>query len=147
MRYHRVDSGPNQSDGFSLATACASVALIFLTTMGTMEIVCGGIGGVPKDQLLAARALGFSFVQIVTTVVRPQAARIMKWSLVNQLVLVIKAPIDSPAHWDTARTAAWPVSDSIYGKVRLGQDSCCSRFFHEFFSILFQHKAFFDKTI
>lgn len=94
MHYHRVDSGPNQSDGFSLATACASVALIFLTAMATMEIVCGGISGVPKDQLLAARALGFSFVQIVTTVVRPQAARIMKSSLVNQLVLVIKAPIE-----------------------------------------------------
>ena len=79
--------------GISLsATACAAVALIFFTSMTTMEIVRGGIAGVPKDQLLAARALGFSFMQTVTNVVLPQAGRIMLPSLVNQLVLVIKAP-------------------------------------------------------
>jgi His/Glu/Gln/Arg/opine family amino acid ABC transporter permease subunit len=73
------------------ATASAAVALIFFTAMTTMEIVRGGILGVPKEQILAARALGLSFLQTLGTVVLPQAGRIVLPSFVNQLVLVIKA--------------------------------------------------------
>ena len=70
---------------------CAAVALIFFFSMSTMEIVRGGIAGVSRDQLLAARALGFSFTQAVTIVVLPQAGRVMLPSLVNQLVFAVKA--------------------------------------------------------
>jgi polar amino acid transport system permease protein len=73
------------------ALVAAGVVLIFFTSMTTMEVVRGGFLAVPKGQLMAARALGMTFWQGLRLVLLPQALRAMLPSLVNQLVLVIKA--------------------------------------------------------
>jgi polar amino acid transport system permease protein len=73
------------------AVVSAGVVLIFFTAMTTMEVVRGGFLAVPAGQLMAARALGMNFWQGLQLVLLPQALRAMLPSLVNQLVLVIKA--------------------------------------------------------
>ena len=75
---------------FSAMTA-AGIALTLFATMTGMEIVRGGIAAVPREQYQAARSLGFPFLAALTTIVLPQALRIMAPTLVNQGVFLIKA--------------------------------------------------------
>ncbi|MGE0723030.1 MAG: amino acid ABC transporter permease [Alphaproteobacteria bacterium] len=75
---------------FSAMTS-AAIALTAFAAMTNMEIVRGGIAAVPRAQFQAARSLGFPFLAALTTVVLPQALRIMTPSLVNQAVFLVKA--------------------------------------------------------
>ena len=75
---------------FSAMTS-AAIALTAFAALTVMEIVRGGIAAVPREQYQAARSLGFPFLAALTTVVLPQALRIMTPSLVNQAVFLVKA--------------------------------------------------------
>lgn len=65
-------------------------ALVLFDAAYLAEIVRAGLQGLPKGQLLAARALGFSWPQALRLVLLPQALRHMLPSLVNQFVATIK---------------------------------------------------------
>jgi len=54
------------------------------------EVVRAGIQSIDKGQIEAARSLGLSFMQALTSVVLPQAFRRMLPPLVSELVLCIK---------------------------------------------------------
>lgn len=54
------------------------------------EVIRAGIEAVPKGQLEAARSLGMSHGRAMTTIVIPQAFRIIIPPLTNELVLLIK---------------------------------------------------------
>lgn len=54
------------------------------------EVVRGGVQGVPKGQMEAARSLGLSSTQTMTTVVLPQALRLALPALVNNIVALLK---------------------------------------------------------
>ncbi|MCC7275667.1 MAG: amino acid ABC transporter permease [Alphaproteobacteria bacterium] len=73
------------------AMASAAIALTGFAALTTMEVVRGGIAAVPREQFQAARSLGFPFTTALTTVVLPQALRIMTPALVNQAVFLVKA--------------------------------------------------------
>jgi glutamate transport system permease protein len=62
-------------------TAVVSLALV--SGSFTCEVVRGGINGVSVGQAEAARAIGMTFTQSLTTVILPQAFRSMVQPLVN----------------------------------------------------------------
>lgn len=75
---------------FSAMTS-AAIALTGFASITIMEIVRAGIAAVPREQYQAAISLGFTFRDALTTVVMPQAFRVMTPGLVNQGVFLVKA--------------------------------------------------------
>lgn len=73
----------------ALATGVLSLSLFSGAYVG--EIVRGGIQSVHKGQMLAARALGLSYLGAMRAVILPQAARRMLPPLLSQAVDVLKA--------------------------------------------------------
>lgn len=73
------------------AVSSAGIALTLFASFTIMEIVRGGIEAVPKAQMQAALSLGFSYREVMRTIVLPQALRSMMPSLVNQGVFMVKA--------------------------------------------------------
>lgn len=73
------------------AVSSAGIALTLFASFTIMEIVRGGIEVVPKAQMQAALSLGFSYREVMRTIVLPQALRSMMPSLVNQGVFMVKA--------------------------------------------------------
>jgi general L-amino acid transport system permease protein len=70
--------------------AALLVGLVFYTAAFIGEIVRAGIGGIPKGQAEAARALGFSSGQSMRLIILPQALRIIIPPLTNQYLNLAK---------------------------------------------------------
>jgi polar amino acid transport system permease protein len=68
----------------------ATVAIALAMSAYVSEDLRGGIRAIPKSQVEAARALGFSYLQSFRLVVLPQALRIALPTLVNHTVLLFK---------------------------------------------------------
>jgi polar amino acid transport system permease protein len=64
----------------------ALIALVLYTTAYMAEDIRSGIRSIPKEQLEASRALGFSFLASMRLVVLPQSLRITVPPLVNQIL-------------------------------------------------------------
>jgi polar amino acid transport system permease protein len=73
----------------ALTTGVLTLALFSTAYVG--EIVRGGIQSVHKGQMLAARALGLSYLGAMREVILPQAVRRMLPPLLSQAVDVLKA--------------------------------------------------------
>jgi len=68
----------------------ASLALALVAAAYMAETIRAGIQAVPRGQTEAARSLGMSTARTMTTIVIPQAFRIMIPPLTNELVLLLK---------------------------------------------------------
>lgn len=78
--------------GISLpAFFAALIALSFCSAAYIGEILRGGLLGIPKGQVEAAKMLGFRGVHIWRRILIPQALVISLPSLVNELILLVKA--------------------------------------------------------
>jgi polar amino acid transport system permease protein len=64
--------------------ASALIALVLYTAAFMAEDIRSGIRSIPKEQLEASRALGFSFLASMRLVVLPQSLRVTVPPLVNQ---------------------------------------------------------------
>src|SRR5579864_3179954 len=64
--------------------ASALIALVLYTAAYMAEDIRSGIRSIPKEQLEASRALGFSFLASMRLVVLPQSLRVTVPPLVNQ---------------------------------------------------------------
>lgn len=69
---------------------CAGVALSIYTSPFIAEALRSGINGVPIGQAEAARSLGLSFGQTVTTIIFPQALRSVVAPLINVIIALTK---------------------------------------------------------
>lgn len=67
----------------TLPIACAASAVL-------AEVFRSGVNAVPKGQKEAAKALGFTRMQVMYKVVLPQAIRFVIPALISQLVVVVK---------------------------------------------------------
>lgn len=76
---------------FLPAFVAALIALSFCSAAYIGEILRGGLLAIPKGQVEAAKMLGFSTPQIWRRVLIPQALTISLPSLVNELILLLKA--------------------------------------------------------
>jgi octopine/nopaline transport system permease protein len=70
---------------------CALLALTLNTAAYAAEIVRGGLLGVGRGQIEAARACGMSRRLVFTRVVLPQALRLMLPAYGNEIVLMVKS--------------------------------------------------------
>ena len=68
----------------------ACVALTVYTAAFICEVVRSGVNTVPAGQAEAARALGLTFIQVLGSVVLPQALRAMVPPLVSVLIAMLK---------------------------------------------------------
>jgi ABC-type amino acid transport system permease subunit len=68
----------------------AVVCLTLVSASFACEAVRAGINGVPVGQAEAARAIGMSFGQSLSTVILPQALKNMIPSLVTQFIVLFK---------------------------------------------------------
>jgi glutamate transport system permease protein len=68
----------------------AVVALTLYTSAFVCEVVRSGINGIPVGQAEAARSVGMTFGQTLTTVVLPQAVRGVLPPLVNVFIALAK---------------------------------------------------------
>lgn len=77
------------------------------------ETIRAGIEAVPKGQMEAARSLGMGYSRAMTTIVIPQALRIIIPPLTNELVLLIK---------DTSLISVLGVTTDTLDLARFGRD-------------------------
>jgi len=77
------------------------------------ETVRSGIEAVPRGQMEAARSLGMSYTRAMTTIVIPQAFRIIVPPLTNEFVLLIK---------DTSLISVLGVTSSTLDLARFGRN-------------------------
>jgi His/Glu/Gln/Arg/opine family amino acid ABC transporter permease subunit len=78
--------------GVRPSSIIAALAAMSLTAGALLaEVFRGGIGGVPRGQVEAARSLGLSEFWVWTTVILPQAFRIMIPALLGVTALMVKA--------------------------------------------------------
>lgn len=77
------------------------------------ETIRAGIEAVPKGQMEAARSLGMSYARAMTTIIIPQAFRIIVPPLTNEFVLLIK---------DTSLISALGVTEGTRDLARFGRD-------------------------
>lgn len=77
------------------------------------ETIRAGIEAVPKGQMEAARSLGMSYPRAMTTIVIPQALRVIVPPLTNELVLLIK---------DTSLISVLGVTEGTIDLARFGRD-------------------------
>lgn len=68
----------------------AFVALSVYTSPFIAEALRSGINGVPLGQAEAARSLGFNFGQTVSTIIMPQAMRMVVPPLINVIIALAK---------------------------------------------------------
>ena len=69
---------------------CAGIALSVYTSPFIAEALRSGINGVPIGQAEAARSLGLSFGQTVTSIIIPQALRMVVAPLINVVIALTK---------------------------------------------------------
>ena len=72
------------------STPAGIVSFTVFTTAALAEIIRGGLNGVDKGQIEAARSQGFSNWQMLYHIVLPQAIRNVLPAIVSQFVTVIK---------------------------------------------------------
>ena len=68
----------------------AIIAIVAFTSAYIAEIIRSGLASVDKQQILAAQALGLSRVQVIESVILPQAFVNMKPALCAQFITLIK---------------------------------------------------------
>ncbi|MGC3962871.1 MAG: amino acid ABC transporter permease [Rhodocyclaceae bacterium] len=77
--------------GFPInAAVTLIVAIVINQTAYLSEIIRGGIEGLPRGQVEAARALGLGYIPITARVVLPQALYNVLPGIINQLTSLIK---------------------------------------------------------
>lgn len=69
----------------------ALIAMTANSAAYTIEIVRAGIVGVDRGQWEAGKVLGLSLVQIYSSIVLPQALKIIYWPLASQFILIMLA--------------------------------------------------------
>lgn len=90
-----------------------SVPLALVAAAYIAETVRAGIEAVPRGQMEAARSLGMSYTRAMTTIVIPQAFRIIVPPLTNEFVLLIK---------DTSLISVLGVTAGTLDLARFGRD-------------------------
>lgn len=81
---------------------CGFIGLTLNTSAYIAEILRGGILGVPKGEIEAARACGMSYPLMMRRIVLPRAARIAWPAYGNEVILLLKgsALVSTIAVWD-----------------------------------------------
>lgn len=102
--------------GGTLGTVTIALGLVGGAYMA--ETIRAGIQAVPKGQMEAARSLGMSHSRAMTSIVVPQAFRIVLPPLTNELILLTK---DSSLVYVLGQTAA-QVELTAYGRQVLNQE-------------------------
>ena len=90
-----------------------AIPLSLVASAYMAETIRAGIEAVPKGQMEAARSLGMSHVRAMTTIVIPQALRIIVPPLTNEFVLLIK---------DTSLISVLGVTAATKDLARFGRD-------------------------
>ena len=90
-----------------------AVPLALVAAAYMAETVRAGIEAVPKGQMEAARSLGMSYPRAMTTIIIPQALRVIVPPLTNEFVLLIK---------DTSLISVLGVTDATKDLARFGRD-------------------------
>lgn len=90
-----------------------AIPLSLVASAYMAETIRAGIEAVPKGQMEAARSLGMSHVRAMTTIVIPQALRIIVPPLTNEFVLLIK---------DTSLISVLGVTEATRDLARFGRD-------------------------
>ena len=90
-----------------------AVPLALVAAAYMAETIRAGIEAVPKGQMEAARSLGMSYPRAMTTIVIPQALRIIIPPLTNEFVLLIK---------DTSLISVLGVTAATKDLARFGRD-------------------------
>ena len=90
-----------------------AVPLALVSAAYMAETVRAGIEAVPKGQMEAARSLGMSYPRAMTTIIIPQALRVIVPPLTNEFVLLIK---------DTSLISVLGVTDATKDLARFGRD-------------------------
>lgn len=67
-----------------------AIPLALVASAYMAETVRAGIEAIPRGQMEAARSLGMSYPRAMTTIIIPQALRVIMPPLTNELVLLIK---------------------------------------------------------
>ena len=81
-----------QLTGYKITMFAASVLTLGLNGSATVsETVRGGIEGVDRGQYDASRALGLSYITMMSKVIIPQALRSVAPALVNEVITVLKS--------------------------------------------------------
>ena len=81
-----------QLTGYKITMFTASVLTLGLNGSATVsETVRGGIEGVDRGQYDACRALGLSYIPMMSKVIIPQALRSVAPALVNEVITVLKS--------------------------------------------------------
>ncbi|MDY3291558.1 MAG: amino acid ABC transporter permease [Parolsenella sp.] len=81
-----------QFTGYKITMFAASVLTLGLNGSATVsETVRGGIEGVDRGQYDASRALGLSYITMMSKVIIPQALRSVAPALVNEVITVLKS--------------------------------------------------------
>lgn len=97
-----------------LELGSAFVAAVFALALNVAaynaEVVRGGVQGVPRGQVEAARSLGLGSLLTMTTVVLPQALRLALPALVNNIVALLK---DSSLAATIAVTEILRIADQV----------------------------------
>ncbi|WP_135229590.1 amino acid ABC transporter permease [Deinococcus fonticola] len=97
-----------------LELGSAFVAAVFALALNVAaynaEVVRGGVQGVPRGQVEAARSLGLGSLSTMTTVVLPQALRLALPALVNNIVALLK---DSSLAATIAVTEILRIADQV----------------------------------
>jgi aspartate/glutamate/glutamine transport system permease protein len=66
------------------------VALVLFTSSVMAEIIRGGLNSVDKGQFEAGYSQGFTFIQVLTLIVMPQAVRAIVPTMLSQIITTIK---------------------------------------------------------
>jgi len=80
---------PLRDAGYEFSAAALALSLYHGAFMG--EVFRAGLNSVNAGQFQAARALGMSFLQLMTRIVAPQVARITAPPMVNEAVALVKS--------------------------------------------------------
>ncbi|GAA1569249.1 MULTISPECIES: amino acid ABC transporter permease [Kribbella] len=96
----------------------AVVALTIYTSAFICEVVRSGINTIPPGQTEAGRAIGMSFVQVLTVIVLPQAFRAIVPPLMSVLIALLKNTTIA-AGFSVAEAGAIPAAMSERGENQL----------------------------
>lgn len=96
-----------------------SLALAIVTGAYLAETIRAGIEAVPKGQMEAARSLGMTQGQAMTSIIIPQAFRIILPPLTNELVLLLK---------DTSLLFVLGTTDETIELAKFGRDAVADTF-------------------
>jgi len=96
----------------------AVVALTIYTSAFICEVVRSGINTIPPGQTEAGRAIGMSFIQVLSVIVLPQAFRAIQPPLMSVLIALLKNTTIA-AGFSVAEAGAIPAAMSERGENQL----------------------------